>query len=117
MGRQRDHGCSGNRDGCNGPRHSPTKIGEVCACPCHIEAPSQSLSDMVAEARTDGAKAERARVVAIVDAHLADLRTAHASSVRDASPHWVRTIENMIDSVTVLRGRIKDHEPKESGDG
>lgn len=66
-----------------------------------------------------GAKAERARVVAIVDEHLADLRTAHASAVVDASPHWVRTIENMIDSVTVLRGRIErgDWKPSTSGGG
>ena len=52
---------------------------------------------------------ERARVVAIVDAHLSDLRTAHTASVREASPHWVKTIENIIDSMTVLRGRIADH--------
>jgi len=62
-------------------------------------------------------KAERERIVAIVDAHLSDLRTAQAASERDASPHWTNTIRNIIDSVAVLRGRIENHEPKESGDG
>lgn len=30
------HGCrDGHRDNCNGPDHSPIKMGETCSCPCH----------------------------------------------------------------------------------
>ena len=49
-----------------------------------------------------------ASIVATIDAHLSDLRTARDAN--GGSPHWTMSVvDNIIDSVNVLRGRIADH--------